>query len=82
MEWSAIYGTKDLNSGYKAWRDIKIVNTSLITFFKGNFYGVVFVCLIDDNKKPRAEAIAPPPSKINLNIKRYIVESSEDVLLV
>lgn len=29
----------------------------MITFFKGNFYDVVFVCLIDDNKKPRAEAI-------------------------
>ena len=79
--------------GYKGWVDITNTRKRYadIAFYKGKFYAVHFdgtlvVCRIDDNKKLKAKAVAPPPEGINLkiqiHIQKYIVESSGDLLFV
>ncbi|XP_030963444.1 putative F-box protein At5g55150 [Quercus lobata] len=80
--------------GNKAWMDIKSSRRKRyadIAFYKGKFYavdydGALVVCRIDDNKKPRAKAIAPPLEGITMsfkwNVQKYIVESSGGLLLV
>ena len=80
--------------GNKAWMDIKSSQRRRyvdIAFYKGKFYtkdydGALVVCRIDDNKKPRAKAIAPPLEGITMiikwNVQKYIVESSGGLLLV
>ncbi|KAK7835558.1 putative f-box protein, partial [Quercus suber] len=79
--------------GYKAWVDITNTRKRYadIAFYQGKFYAVHFdgtlvVCRIDDNKKLKAKAVAPPPEGINLkiqiHIQKYIVESSGDLLFV
>ncbi|KAK7835560.1 putative f-box protein [Quercus suber] len=80
--------------GYKSWTDIKSSRRRRyadIAFYKGKFYaldydGALVVCRIDDNKMPRAKAIAPPLEGITMsfkwNVQKYIVESSGGLLLV
>nr|POE97458.1 putative f-box protein [Quercus suber] len=75
--------------GYKAWIDIESPSRAYddIAFYKGNFYAVdahgeVFACRIDDNQKVVAKAVAPRPEGTEDLIKKYIVESAGDLLLV